>query len=87
VLVAVSTALVGPITFFGLLVVSLARAFLGDSLHRHVLPAAVLLGIVALVGGQTVLERVFAFDTALSIIVEFLGGLVFIVLIVRGAAR
>nr|WP_062227219.1 iron chelate uptake ABC transporter family permease subunit [Aureimonas frigidaquae] len=87
VLVAVSTALVGPITFFGLLVASLARALLGDSLHRHVLPASVLLGIIALVGGQTVLERVFAFDTALSIIVEFLGGLVFILLIVRGAAR
>jgi iron complex transport system permease protein len=87
VLVAVSTALVGPITFFGLLVASLARALLGDSLHRHVLPAAVLLGIVALVGGQTVLERVFSFDTALSIIVEFLGGLVFIILIMRGAAR
>lgn len=87
VLVAVSTALVGPITFFGLLVASLSRALLGDSLHRHVLPAAVLLAIVALVGGQTVLERVFSFDTALSIIVEFLGGLVFILLIVRGAAR
>lgn len=87
VLVAVSTALVGPITFFGLLVASLARALLGESRHRHVLPAAVLLGIIALVGGQTVLERVFSFDTALSIIVEFLGGLVFIILVVRGAAR
>ncbi|MHB2266053.1 iron chelate uptake ABC transporter family permease subunit [Aliihoeflea sp. PC F10.4] len=87
VLVAVSTALVGPITFFGLLVASLARSLVGNSLHRHVLPAAVLLGIVALVGGQTVLERVFSFDTALSIIIEFLGGLVFIILVIRGAAR
>ncbi len=87
ILVAVSTALVGPITFFGLLVASLARALLGQSLHRYVLPASVLLGVVALVGGQTALERIFAFDTALSIIVEFLGGLVFILLIVRGAAR
>ncbi len=87
VLVAVSTALVGPVTFFGLLVASLARLLVGTSRHAHVLPAAVLLGIVCLVGGQTVLERVFAFDTALSIVVEFLGGLVFLVLVVRGAAR
>lgn len=87
VLVAVSTALVGPITFFGLLVASLARACLVSSLHRHLLPAAVLLGITALVGGQTVLERVFGFDTALAIVIEFLGGLVFILLVVRGAAR
>jgi iron complex transport system permease protein len=87
VLVAVSTALVGPITFFGLLVASLAHSLIGDSRHKFVLPAAVLLGIVFLVGGQTVLERIFAFDTALSIIIEFLGGIVFIMLVLRRVAR
>ncbi|WP_045389009.1 iron chelate uptake ABC transporter family permease subunit [Falsirhodobacter sp. alg1] len=87
VLVSVSTALVGPITFFGLLVVSLAHVLCGDGRHRHILPASVLLGIICLVGGQTILERVFAFDTALSIIIEFLGGIIFILLLVRGAAR
>lgn len=87
VLVAVSTALVGPITFFGLLVASLAHGLVHDSRHRYVLPAAVLLAVICLVGGQTVLERVFAFDTALSIIIEFLGGLVFIVMVVRRTAR
>ena len=87
VLVAVSTALVGPITFFGLLVASLAHSLVGTSKHKYVLPAAVLLAIVCLVGGQTVLERIFAFDTALSIIIEFLGGVVFIFLVLRRAAR
>ncbi|MDQ2067869.1 iron chelate uptake ABC transporter family permease subunit [Xinfangfangia sp. CPCC 101601] len=87
VLVAISTALVGPITFFGLLVASLAHGLIGNSRHRYILPAAVLLAVICLVGGQTLLERVFAFDTALSIIIEFLGGIVFIVLVIRGAAR
>lgn len=87
ILVSVSTALVGPITFFGLLVASLAHGLVGTSKHKYILPAAALLGVIALVGGQTVFERVFEFDTALSIIVEFLGGLVFIILILRGAAR
>lgn len=87
ILVSVSTALVGPITFFGLLVASLAHGLVGTSKHKYVLPAAALLGVIALVGGQTLFERVFEFDTALSIIVEFLGGLVFIILILRGAAR
>jgi iron complex transport system permease protein len=87
ILVAVSTALVGPITFFGLLVASLAHSLVGSSRHRYVLPAAVLLAITCLVGGQTVLERIFAFDTALSIIIEFLGGIVFIILVLRRAAR
>ncbi|KFC71759.1 ABC transporter, membrane spanning protein [Devosia sp. LC5] len=87
VLVAVSTALVGPITFFGLLVATLAHSLVGTSRHRYVLPAAALLAITCLVGGQTILERLFAFDTALSIIIEFLGGIVFITLILRRAAR
>jgi len=87
VLVAVSTALVGPITFFGLLVATLAHSLIGVSRHRYVLPAAALLAVICLVGGQTLLERVFAFDTALSIIIEFLGGIVFIVLVLRRAAR
>jgi iron complex transport system permease protein len=87
ILVAVSTALVGPITFFGLLVASLAHSLVGVSKHRYVLPAAALLAITCLVGGQTVLERVFEFDTALSIIIEFLGGIVFIILVLRRSAR
>ncbi|WIY53458.1 iron chelate uptake ABC transporter family permease subunit [Devosia sp. YIM 151766] len=87
VLVSVSTALVGPVTFFGLLVATLAHSLVGNSKHRYVLPAAILLGIIALVGGQTLLERVFAFDTALSIIIEFMGGIVFIALVLRRSAR
>lgn len=87
ILVSVSTALVGPITFFGLLVANLAYMIAGSSRHRVILPVAVLLAIICIVGGQTILERVFAFNTALSIIIEFLGGLVFIILLVRGNAR
>lgn len=86
-LIAVSTALVGPVTFFGLLVANLAYLILPTSRHSVVLPVATLIAVITLVGGQVILERVFAFDTALSIIIEFVGGLVFILLVVRGAAR
>lgn len=87
ILVSVSTALVGPITFFGLLIANLAYMIAGSAKHRIILPVAVLLGVLCLVGGQTILERVFAFNTALSVIIEFLGGLVFITLLIRGNAR
>ena len=87
ILVSVSTALVGPVTFFGLLVASLAHVLIGSSRHRYLLPTAVLLAIICLVGGQTVLERLFAFDTALSVIIEFVGGIAFIVFIIRRGAR
>jgi len=87
VLVAVSTALVGPITFFGLLVASLAYQLVPKFRHVTVLPVAVLLGIIALVGGQLVLERIFDFNSALSIVIEFIGGLVFIGLLLKGSLK
>jgi iron complex transport system permease protein len=34
-------------------------------------------------GGQVLLEQLFKFNTVLSIVVEFLGGIVFIVLLMR----
>lgn len=87
VMVAVSTALVGPVTFFGLIVANVAYLVAGTNSHKYVLPMAVLLGILALVGGQTVLERVFSFNTTLSIIIECVGGLLFIGLVLKGKAR
>lgn len=87
VLIAVSTALVGPVTFFGLLVANLAYLVMPSGKHIHVLPAAVLISLISLVAGQTVLERIFTFDTALSIVIEFAGGLFFILFILRSARR
>lgn len=87
VLVSVSTALVGPATFFGVLVANLAYILMPSAKHRFVIPTAVLLAILMLVGGQTFLERVFSFNTALSIIIEFAGGIFFILFLLRGAIR
>ncbi len=87
VLVSVSTALVGPVLFFGLLVANLSYILLPTHRHAVVLPAAVLIAFLALVGGQTILEHVFGFDTALSIIIEFAGGLAFLYILIRGARR
>ncbi|PZM92263.1 MAG: enterobactin ABC transporter permease, partial [Actinobacteria bacterium] len=87
ILVAVSTALVGPVLFFGLLVSNLAYRVMGTDRHRWTLPAAVFIAVIALVGGQTVLQHVFALNATLSIIIEFFGGLLFIALLLKGAKR
>lgn len=83
VFVSVSTALVGPVLFLGLLVSNLAYTLTGSDKHRYTLPAAVLLGVLFLVGGQTLLERVFELSTPLSVVIEFIGGLLFIYLVTR----
>lgn len=85
--VSVSTALVGPVTFFGLLVANLAYQLAGTYKHRWILPFAAGLALLFLVSGQMVVERLFSFNTSLSIVVEFLGGIVFIILLIRGAGR
>jgi iron complex transport system permease protein len=87
VLVSVSTALVGPVTFFGLLVANLAHLVVRTHRHGAILPAAVLLGVLCLVGGQVVLERVLGLDSSISVVVELVGGIVFLVVLLRGAAR
>jgi iron complex transport system permease protein len=87
VFVSVSTALVGPVTFFGLLVANLAYLITPSHKHIHIVPVAALLAVICLIGGQMLLERVFSFNTSLSIIIEFAGGLVFILLLLKGHAR
>jgi iron complex transport system permease protein len=86
-LVAVSTALVGPVTFFGLLVVSLGYQLCRGFSHAWLLPAVVLIGAIALVGGQLVLEKVFGFGTALSVVIEFTGGILFLCLLLKGSLK
>ncbi|MBK4720488.1 iron chelate uptake ABC transporter family permease subunit [Azospirillum sp. YIM DDC1] len=87
ILVSVSTALVGPVTFFGLLVANLAYLVIRSHRHALILPAAVLIAVLTLVAGQLVLERVFGYNAALSIVIEFVGGLAFLFILVRGSAR
>jgi iron complex transport system permease protein len=86
-LVAVSTALVGPVTFFGLLVVSLGYQVCRGFSHAWLLPIVVLIGAVALVGGQLLLEKVFGFGTALSVVIEFAGGILFLYLLLKGSLK
>lgn len=87
VMVAASTALVGPILFFGLIVANLAYSYAGTFRHAWTLPTAALLGVVCLLGGQLVLEQIFAFGGSLSMVIEFAGGLFFLFLVLRKGAR
>lgn len=83
VLIAVSTALVGPITFFGLIVANLSYQYFSTYKHSVLITGATLFSIFALVGGQWIVERVFTFSTTLSVIINFIGGVYFIYLLLK----
>ncbi|RFB12027.1 iron ABC transporter permease [Bacillus sp. HNG] len=83
VLIATSTALVGPITFFGLIVANLAYQFLTTYKHSVLILGASLMSIIALVGGQFLVEHIFELRTTLSVIINFIGGIYFIFLLLK----
>ena len=83
VLVSVSTALVGPTMFFGLLVAHLGYRLVRSGWHRTTVPAAAVVAFAVLVLGQLLLERVLGLDSALAVAVEFLGGVAFLLLLTR----
>ncbi|MFI8568811.1 iron chelate uptake ABC transporter family permease subunit [Rhodococcus sp. NPDC078407] len=82
-LVAFSTALVGPMTFFGFVVATLAYQLAGSYRHVFVLPMAFLLGMLTLVLGQFVMQHIFYAGGFLTVIIEFVGGILFIGMILR----
>lgn len=82
-LVAFSTALVGPMTFFGFIVATLAYQLAGSYRHIFVLPMAFLLGMLTLVLGQFVMQHIFYAGGFLTVIIEFVGGILFIGMILR----
>lgn len=86
-LVSVSTALVGPLTFLGLLVASLAHSLMQTHRHGLLLPAAALIAALILVAGQTLFERVLQMQSTLAVVIEFCGGLLFLALLARGKIR
>lgn len=83
VLIATATALVGPITFFGLIVANLSYQYLVTYKHSlHILGAG-LMSVIALVGGQFIVEHIFEMNTTLSVIINFIGGIYFIYLLLK----
>lgn len=83
VLVATATTLVGPVSFFGLLVVALTNHFSASFKHAVRLPLVFLIAAVLLVAGQTMFEHVLGMKAVLSVVVEFAGGLVFLWLVLK----
>lgn len=83
VLISISTALIGPITFLGLLVVNVTYEFLKTYKHSYLIIGSILISVIALLGGQFIVEKVFTFETTISVIINFVGGVYFIYLLLK----
>ena len=72
-LTSVATALVGPITFLGLLVVNIARQLISSYKHSTLGVTTILISIISLIGGQLLVEQLMDFGVSVSVIINFIG--------------
>lgn len=83
ILVSISTALVGPITFLGLLTVNLAHELMKTYQHKYILPATICISWISLFLAQAIVENFFEATTQVSIIIDLVGGSYFIYLLIK----
>ena len=83
VLMATTTSLVGPMTFLGFLVATLAYQFAETYDHRYLFPMATATAFAVLTGAYFLMQHVFYAQGVVSIIIELVGGSVFLIVILR----
>ncbi|QNQ89832.1 iron chelate uptake ABC transporter family permease subunit [Corynebacterium poyangense] len=83
ILLAVSTALVGPMVFLGFLAATLAYQFCDTYDHRFIIPMAAMIAFVILSGSYFLMNYVFYAEGVVSILIEMIGGSVFLIVLLR----
>ncbi|NYB76023.1 iron chelate uptake ABC transporter family permease subunit [Sedimentibacter hydroxybenzoicus DSM 7310] len=83
VLMSISTALVGPLTFYGFLVATLSYQAAPTYDHRYIFPMALAIGFLIITGAYFIMYHVFNGQGVVSIIIEVFGGITFLAVILR----
>ena len=85
--IAVATAMVGPVSFLGLILANLSRQLLKTYRHSQLILGSVFFGIIILVGGQLIVEQVFTYTVPVSVFITFFGGIYFLYLLLTERRR
>lgn len=83
ILVSISTALIGPITFLGLLTVNIAKELFSTYKHNYLASAAAILNIIFLIVGQFLVEKVFNNSLSIGTIINFVGGIYLLYILLK----
>ena len=86
-LISVATALVGPISFFGLIVANLSRQMFKTYRHKELISGSALFGIILLTAGQMIVEQVYSYAIPISVFITVGGGLYFLYLLLAQRRR
>ncbi len=79
--IAIATAMVGPISFLGLMIANLARQLLKTHKHSHLIVGSALMGMLAIIAGQLISQHVFSYTVPISTFITIGGGIYFLYLL------
>jgi len=83
VLVSVSTALVGPITFVGIFVSGITYRLSATASHARTIGLAAGIALILMTGAQFAIEHILNYRHSLSVLINLLGGSYFFVLMIK----
>jgi iron complex transport system permease protein len=81
--IGIATAMVGPISFLGLIIANLARQIFKTYRHAYLIAGSVFTGMVILLSGQALIEHVFSYTATIGAFINVGGGLYFLWLLLR----
>lgn len=79
--IAVATAMVGPISFLGLIIANLARQLLKTHKHSQLILGTALMGMLTIIAGQLVSQHIFSYAVPISTFITIGGGVYFLYLL------
>ena len=82
--IAAATAMVGPISFLGLMIANLARQLLKTHKHSYLIIGSSLMGMLTVIGGQLISQHVFSYAVPISTFITIGGGIYFLYLLLLG---
>ncbi|UOB20380.1 iron chelate uptake ABC transporter family permease subunit [Macrococcus armenti] len=87
ILVSISTALVGPITFLGIIVCNVTYQLMQTFKHQYLIISVIAVSAITLLLGQMINQYFFDGTTEITILINFIGGIYFIYLLFKEGAH
>ncbi len=85
--IAVATALVGPLSFLGLITANVARQLFTTYRHTWLIAGSACVGMLILTAGQFVVEHVMVYAVPVSVFVTIGGGIYFLYLVLTAGKK
>ena len=84
IMTSLSTILVGPLQFLGFMISNLTYQLTKEYKHGVLWLFSAVLGLVIVLAAQLIVERIFLLTIPISVFIEGIGGVLYLILLVKG---